>query len=430
MTDRKTQLTLFALLLLVPFSMAAESQAVPPLQNNELDGKVFCGYQGWFGAPGDGTEIGFDNYRFAGKFEPGTCVIDYWPDLSEFDEYEKYGTSFRHADDSVAHVFSAANARTVDRHFQWMKEYGIDGIFLQRFGWALKQPETLAHRNQVHENVRKAAVKHGRIRALMYDLTSLEAGDIEKYVIPDFKRIARRENLASDSSYVRFHGQPVVAVWGIGFNDNRAYSLEECSRLIEFLKNDPVFGGNAVMLGVPYYWREQGPDTVDDPRFIEVIKQADIISPWAVGRYGTVEDAQNLMSETLKADAQWTSQNDQGYLPVIFPGFSWHNLTTAEGKPKPLNRIPRLGGKFLWTQAAEVKRAGIDMVYVAMFDEMNEGTCVFKCTNDPPVGESPFLTYAVDQLPSDHYLWLTGRIGDLMGGELADLIELPQRNPE
>lgn len=421
---------LFALLLLAPVSMAPRSLAVPPVRDNEVDGKVFCGYQGWFGAPGDGTEIGFDNYRFAGKFEPGTCVIDYWPDLSEFDKNEKYPTSFRHADGSVAHVFSAANPKTVDHHFRWMKEYGIDGVFLQRFGWALKQPETLAHRNQVHENVRQAAVKHGRLRALMYDLTSLESGDIEKYIIPDFKRIARRENLASDSSYIRFNGQPVVAVWGIGFNDNRAYSLDECSKLIKFLKSDPVFGGNAVMLGVPYYWRNQGPDTVDNPRFLEVIQQADIVSPWAVGRYGTVEDAQRLMRETLKADAEWTSQKNQGYLPVIFPGFSWHNLKTAEGEQKPLNQIPRLGGKFLWTQAAEVKQAGVDMVYVAMFDEMNEGTCVFKCTNDPPVGESPFLTYAVDQLPADHYLWLTGKIGELMGGKLANPMELPERNPE
>ena len=40
---------------------------------------------------------------------------------------------FEHADGSPAQVFSAFNDKTVLRHFQWMKDYGIDGVFVQRF---------------------------------------------------------------------------------------------------------------------------------------------------------------------------------------------------------------------------------------------------------------------------------------------------------
>ena len=65
------------------------------------------------------------------------------------------------------------------------------------------------------------------------------------------------------------------------------------------------------------------------------------------------------------------------------------------------------------------------MIYQAMFDEMDEGTAIFKCTNDPPTGASPFLSY--EGLPSDHYLWLTGMGGKLLRGEIPRTKELPTR---
>lgn len=425
---RKTQFVLVASLTLFGSWICLPCQAVPPASgDNELQAKVFCGYQGWFGAPGDGTEIGYDNYRYDGVFKPGVCVIDYWPELSEFGEHEKYDTDFRHADGSVAHVFSAANASTVDRHFQWMKDYGIDGVFLQRFGWALKQPLTLSHRERVLENVRNSAESKGRLWALMYDLTSLKAGDIEKYVIPDIRLLFKQRDISRDEYYARYSGLPVIGIWGVGFNDNRSYSLDECQTLVDFLKNDADCGGNAVFLGVPYHWRKQKNDAVAEPLFHEILRQADIISPWSVGRYRNVEQAQTLMSETLVADELWTRENKLGYVPVIFPGFSWHNLSAAEGHAKPLNEIPRAGGQFFWAQAAEVQKAGLNMVYVAMFDEMNEGTCIFKCTDNPPEGASPFLSYAIDQCPSDHYLWLTGQIGELLRGKIDVNTGMPTR---
>lgn len=36
-------------------------------------------------------------------------------------------------------------------------------------------------------------------------------------------------------------------------------------------------------------------------------------------------------------------QNGKDYMPVLFPGFSWHNMK----KDAPQNMIPRLGGTFL-----------------------------------------------------------------------------------
>ncbi len=109
------------------------------------------------------------------------------------------------------------------------------------------------------------------------------------------------------------------------------------------------------------------------------------------------------------------------FLPVVFPGFSWHNMKPQD----PFNRIPRLKGQFLWSQFNAIKKAGASMIYVAMFDEVDEGTAIFKCTNHPPVGPNPFLTY--EGLPSDHYLWLTGEGGRLLRGERAMQVSMPIR---
>ena len=95
-------------------------------------------------------------------------------------------------------------------------------------------------------------------------------------------------------------------------------------------------------------------------------------------------------------------------------------------RPKsPLDEIPRQKGRFLWKQFGEAKKAGATMVYVAMFDEMDEGTAIFKCTNDPPAGASQFLT--LEGLPSDHYLWLTGMGAKLVRGEIEATEALPPR---
>mgnify|MGYP001476201727 FL=1 len=63
------------------------------------------------------------------------------------------------------------------------------------------------------------------------------------------------------------------------------------------------------------------------------------------------------------------------------------------------------------------------MIYVAMFDEVDEATAIYKCTNNPPVGESAFLTY--EGLPSDYYLRLAGRAGKLLRSEIPLSESLP-----
>ncbi|MEM7312895.1 MAG: glycoside hydrolase family 71/99-like protein [Planctomycetota bacterium] len=370
-----------------------------------LTGKLMVGYQGWFNCEGDGSGLGWKHWSRNRKrpLGPGNVTVDLWPDVSELDEDERFATNFKLADGSIAEVFSSANPKTVARHFDWMKNYEISGAFLQRFAAGLKSDARRKNNDVVLNNVRKAAAASGRVYAVMYDLSGLRAGEVS-IVQDDWKRLRETTKVTEDAAYLHHRGKPLVAVWGIGFNDNRQYSLEECANLVSFLKSN----GCSIMLGIPSFWREGKRDSVADEKLHEIIKQADVISPWSVGRYGSVDGAKQHGKRVWQPDKKWCDEGEIDFLPVVFPGFSWHNL-----KGKSPNEIPRRGGKFFWSQIEATQEAGCEMIYVAMFDEVDEGTAIFKCTNDPPVGDDvQFITY--EGLPSDHYLKMAKRAAKLL----------------
>ena len=411
----------------IAFLLALFLLKCPEVQGEGLAGRVMCGYQGWFRAPADGTENGWHHYSNGQTFEPGACAIDLWPDVRELPPADRVPTPFRHPGGAVAEVFSSVRPATVARHFQWIRDYGIDGVFLQRFAVTTRDPRYRRPMDAVLDNCRTSARDEGRCWALMYDLSGLKPGETEA-VIADWKHLQAQFRLtdsAANPAYLRHRGKPLVALWGIGFSD-RAPMLEEWQRLITFFKSDPECGGCSLMLGVPAYWRTLNRDSISDPALHRLLAAADVISPWTVGRYDSPTSAAVYARDTLSADLAWCRARKLDYLPVAFPGFSWHNLSASRGESAPLNAIPRREGRFLWSQFRQFHRAGAQMLYVAMFDELDEGTAIFKCRNDPPTGKSVFV--AEPNLPGDHYLWLTGAAGRLLRGEQgADSDELPVR---
>ena len=397
------------LLVLVAFATQAcdaqDRSAGQETANSGLTGKLMVGYQGWFNCEGDGAKLGWRHWTKDRRhtLASGNLTIDLWPDISELGEKQLYPTDLRFEDGRVAKVFSSADPETTALHFRWMQQYGIDGAFLQRFAVGLKNPLIEQNHNRVLQNVREAAVKSGRLYALMYDLSGLRKGQVAT-VRQDWMRLHRDWNIGNDAHYLRHRGRPLVAVWGIGFSDERDYSLKECYDLIVWLKS----AGFSVMLGVPSYWREGTRDAVKDPLLHEIIRMADVASPWTIGRYRNPQEARRHGRQVWQLDRDWCRQANVDFLPVVFPGFSWHNLHGGK-----LNQIPRLGGDFFWSQVLAAREAGCDMLYVAMFDEVDEGTAIFKCSNQVPKGEGvELLTY--ENLPSDHYLKLAGEAAKLM----------------
>jgi hypothetical protein len=412
------------------FSRIAEDWNSERVDASTLTGKVMCGYQGWFNCPDDGAypDRGWTHYERDGKFEPGYCSIDFWPDVSEFDKDERFATAFKLPDGNFADVYSSRNRKTIDRHFRWMREYRIDGVFLQRFAVSVANESGLNHCDTVLRRARESANKYGRVYAVMYDLSGLgENGS--QIVIEDWKHLVDDLGVTHDSndrSYLHHRGKPVVGVWGIGFNDGRQYTLDECKTLVQFFKNDSQYGGLTVMVGVPSYWRTLNRDCMNDPKVHEVINEADIVCPWAVGRYSDYSGVDSYCNSVWIPDMEWCKIRGKDYLPVIFPGFSWGNMQGSG-----FNSIPRREGQFLWRQFYRViGDAKVGMVYQAMFDEVDEGTAIFKCTSTPaktPVWSpgSVFLDY--EGLPSDYYLWLVGQGGKMLRGEIPLSASIPSR---
>jgi hypothetical protein len=267
----------------------------------------------------------------------------------------------------------------------------------------------------------KAAQKHQRAIAVMYDLSGLKPGDDCSTLIDDWKELVDELRLTSQGTnqiYLYHRGKPLVTIWGIGFPD-RPYNIRDIGleKLLNFLKNDPEYGGCSVMLGVPNYFRELRADTVSDPYLHEIMAKADVIMPWMVGRFSmSLYGEVNRYAAQVAADRAWCETRGMDYAPCVYPGFSWYNLTRGRD---PHNAIPRLKGRLYWGLMSSAIQSGAKMIYVAMFDEIDEATAIFKCANHPPTGQPPaqFVTY--EDLPTDHYLWLTGQAARILRGETA-----------
>lgn len=410
------RLNFILLALLFSCSQICGVSAADKVRFGSYNGLAMTGYQGWFNTPDDGAGLGWKHYAKNSKFAPGSCSIDMWPDVSEYEKV--YPTAFKHQDGSTAYIFSSHDASTVDLHFKWMAEYGIDGAFVQRFVQSLKGEKQQRNSNEILKNALSSAMKHHRAICVMYDLSGMSAGD-EDILIEDWKNLQSQMRLTSqkDNHYLHHNSKPLVAIWGIGFNDNRKYGYDNIKKIIDFF----VAQGCSIMVGVPAYWRTLSMDTMPDGKLHEIIMQADIIHPWFVGRcnlqsYGNVE-------RIIKGDVEWCARNKKDYAPVLFPGFSWFNLQS--GVAAPTDAIPRLGGEFLWRQVYGAISAGAKSLYLAMFDEIDEGTALFKCTNNPPVGESPFVTYK--EVEPDHYMWLSGQAAKALRGETELSKTMPKR---
>jgi hypothetical protein len=252
----------------------------------------------------------------------------------------------------------------------------------------------------------------------------------------DWKHLVNDLKLTGSARYQRHAGHPVVAIWGLGFSD-RPGTPQQAQAIIDWMKNGADNPAPATVLGgVPTKWRTATDDSKTDAPgctgacWHDVYRSFDIVSPWSVGRYANDAGADAFKNANIVPDL--ADVGAARYMPVIWPGYSYFN---ASAGAKKLNEVPRRRGAFYWHQAYNALQAGCSMLYTAMFDEVDEGTAMYKLAatlNDVPASVRGHMLYLnVDDptnpkpVPNDWYLTLTDATSRILRGESALVATVP-----
>ncbi|WP_435016923.1 glycoside hydrolase family 71/99-like protein [Tundrisphaera sp. TA3] len=392
MTRRSSQILPGVIAVLSAIAPApARVDAADRVDATTMHRKLMCGYQGWFRCPGDPADEGWVHWsRDTRAISPRSLTFEMWPDTSELTPEERYpAPGFTHPDGTPAVLFSSANAKTVGRHFRWMEEHEIDGVFLQRFLVDLRRAST----NLVLGHVRASAAETGRAYAIGYDLSGERPGRIVDRLTGDWKALTEELKVTGDDRYLQHEGKPVVFVWGF-FPDR--FEAGIAHQILDLFRADgpsPAF----VIGGCPWDWRR-----AKDPEWARAFRRFGAISPWNVGNVSIEAGIKHAATRTWKDDQAEATRTGMAFLPVIYPGFAWTHL---KGEAAAGQTIPRRDGAFFREQFDAAFDLGVDMAYVAMFDEVDEGTAIFKVSPSPP-REGRFATFG--DLPVDAYLRMTG----------------------
>ncbi len=392
-----------------------------------MEHKLLMGYQGWFTCDGDGSNLGYFHW-FKGNIPDAAFFrVDMWPDASELTPGERCLTDMKYPDGETAYLYSAYNPKTVLRHFQWMSQYGVDGVFVQRFGSELTDPAHFNVRNVVTNNARAGAEAYGRVFAMMYDTSGMDSSTFVAILEKDWKYMVDVLKVTSSAAYLHHNGKPVLAVWGLGFTEHPG-TPQQALELINFFEKNPDPRYQVTLMGgVPTWWRILQNDALADPGWADYYCALNVISPWTVGRYSSDLEV-DLYKFTMLQDMAQAKKCGAEYMPVVFPGTAFHNSNPAN----LFNATPRRGGRLYWRQVYDAASIGVRMIYNAMFDEVDEDTAMYKIAatkDDEPVGvDLVSMDTDGEKLPNDWYLRLAGAATQMLRGQIPITPDIPIRS--
>lgn len=363
----------------------------------DVVGKITVGYQGWFGAAGDGSPYNSWTHQ----------NLEMWPDVRQY-PITYAGSKFNQAgiaqspftgnlnNGQPGKMFSSYDQSTVNVQFQWMQQNGIDCVALQRFGGALNNdPRDKGFRDGMADRVQTAAQNYGRKFFIMYDISGWT--NFQTEIKADWTNVMSTHT--GSSAYARQNGLPVVCIWGIGFA-NRPGNVTSWSDVINWFKSQGCY----VIVGAPGNFST---DVNNQPAY----NLANMLMPWRVG------STSNFQTNNA-SDLTYCNAHQIDYQTDIYPGTAFYNTDPT----RPKNQIPRVHGDFMWSQFVAAKNANVQSVYISMFDELNEATNIMNSAEDVsmiPAGNY-FLTLDADNthVSADFYLRLTNDGGKMIKGQI------------
>jgi hypothetical protein len=372
---------------IILLGMAKSAIAASPV--GDVVGKVSVGYQGWFSAPGDGSPLSSDWWHYCqwGQTPSWANTFIYsYPDVRD------YTTTFQSGfanlgNGQPAKLFSSYTQQTVNTHFQWMQQAGIDTAALQRFN------DQTPFRDAIAAKVKTAAETYGRKFYIMYDISGWASMNADLKADWTNKMKAH----TTSTAYAKQSGKPVVCIW----MGNTGASTADLLDIVNWFKGQNCY----VILGTIREWR-------NDSARISVYNAANMITPWMVGVYNVKDEglgaSDNAYNTLTVADQAYCNSHSLDYQPCVVPG--------------DLSNQGRMHGDFMWRQFWNMIRGGCQGIYIAMFDEYNECNQIAKTAENVsliPVG-SNFKTLDEDGTPcsSDYYLRLTGDGGRMLKGQI------------
>jgi hypothetical protein len=378
---------------------ALTSSASAASPTGDVVGKITVGYQGWFACKGDGAPIdGWWHWAQNMASAPSTSNtnIKAWPDMADYTAtYETAFSNFNNG--QPATLFSSYDQQTVNTHFSWMQQNGCDTAALQRFNPTGGEGPT---RDAMAAKVRTAAEQYDRKFYIMYDVTGWTT--MQSDIKADWTN--KMSAYTSSSAYARQNGKPVVCIWGFGFSDsNHPWDAATCLDVVNWFKNQGCY----VIGGVPTHWRTEDSDS--RAGFLDVYHAFNMLSPWMVGRIGSVADTNNFYTNVNTPDMADCKANNVDYQPCVLPG--------------DLSARQRAHGDFMWAQFYNMVRVGAQGIYISMFDEYGEGNQIANtaATQATVPAGSGLLSLDEDgtACSADYYLRLTNDGGKMLKGEIA-----------
>ena len=409
------------------------------VDSGTLRGRVMCGYQAWFRCPGDASGIGWYHWvRSRSEFRADLLTVDLWPDVSLYPESETYPVpGFTHSDGSQSRLFTSDSQSVVAKHFELLREYGIDGVWLQRFlvGLPGKGPlpselcekYSISHK-RITEYIRESAEATGRVWAISYDIAGMPSEHVYDTLIENWKQTVDA-GIVHDDRYMKHDGKPVMMIWGFYRDDKHNHMTAElANRLIDFFEQPGPYQATLVG-GGSWDWQRH-----PDPEWQAYYKRFKVYSPWNIGNFAVAPDTKEWGASMgfWEDDRHAAEQNGTLWIPTVYPGFSWDNLTRKE---PGTTRVLRRKGMFLWEQFRKLAEMKQTSVYVSMLDEYDEGTAILPICDTPPI-----QGYFVDNegMPADWYLRIVGEGTKMLRGEIPYSEEIPfecettllEQNPE